>query len=204
MVSDFHMVVPPGCLSTAVTSDFAVTPWRPAVRRRARRLRPQDVVRDLLRHHHGREVGVGARDHGKDRGVHYAQSVHAAHAALVVRDRHRIVVRSHAARTRAMPHADRCALDIGLQRVVVLQRLLEPGRFHDEATDHELAQEGRAVHQRCADPGEDAVLRVVGADLADLVGEARRKASDVTAFIGGSSCSAAIWRNPRVSRCRSR
>src|SRR3546814_6181016 len=70
------------------------------------RLGAQDRIRDLFGAHDGRDVRVRARHPREDRGVPYAQSADAAHAALTVGDGHRVAVAAHPAGPGGVPDAE--------------------------------------------------------------------------------------------------
>ena len=125
--------------------------------------------RNLLRRHQGREVGVGARHHGEDRGVDDAQALHALDPSLGVDDRHRIVRPAHAAGAGGMPHADRRLAHEGFERLVVVHHLVEGEALDHELVDHVAAQRRRPVEHLRHDAGQDLVLGVDHADRPHLV-----------------------------------
>src|SRR4051812_42693958 len=75
---------------------------------------------NLLRHHDGRDVGVGARHGRHDRGVDHAEAVEAANPAGAVDHRVAVGRSAHPAGAGDMEHAGDVLADVLGKRVVVL------------------------------------------------------------------------------------
>ena len=126
---------------------------------RGRALTPgEDRVGDLFGGHHHREVGVGAGDDRKHRGVDDPEPFDGMHASGGVGDRHRVVDRPHAAGAGGMPDADRGAADEVGQHVVVLEQNLQVRRLDDQLVHEQAAQRRRSVEKPRNGVGQHLVL----------------------------------------------
>ena len=100
------------------------------------------------------KVGVRARQHRKQRSIDDPQTGDVAHPTLSIGHRHRVVLRSHAARAGRVPHADCCFADKVFERLVVADQLVEAIAPGDNPFDQDAAQPGRAVEQTGDDVGD--------------------------------------------------